>query len=171
MLSNTPYEFDWSKLIVPAGCSGTKPSDAFEDLINEIIHLSFKGLVNYERSGPGVDRGRDGEFEIDMAAWLPKANATTKWILQCKYSVNINTSLRIDEIYSEMIKVLMHKPDYYLLVTNRKITQDFKDWFNSDLMKNTTYFIPYKKILIQREELESLLSQPQYLHLKAKYFG
>ncbi|CAM3803683.1 hypothetical protein ABER99_21335 [Paenibacillus glucanolyticus] len=169
-ISKTTYEFDWSKLNVPPGCSGTKQSDAFEDLINELI-LHSKDIVNYARIGTGVDRARDGQFEINMASWLPKVNASTRWILQCKYSVDKNTSLAIDEIYSEMIKVLMHKPDYYLLVTNRKITSDFLDWFNSDLMLETNYFIPYKKILIQREELEELLVQPEYIHLRKKFFG
>lgn len=144
-ISSMTYEFDWSKLIIPTGCSGTGQADAFEDLINEIILSESNGVVNYGRIGTGVDRARDGQFEIDMASWLPKVNATTRWILQCKYSVDKNTSLKIDEIYSEMIKVLMHKPDYYLLVTNRKITSDFIDWFQSDLMSNTNYYIPYKK--------------------------
>ena len=168
-ISNERYEFNWSELIVPDDCSGKKQSDAFEDLINTLI-LQAR-TENFSRIGVGVDRARDGQFEINMTSWLPKINVPTKWILQCKYSVNKNTSLTIDEIYTEMIKVLMHKPDYYLVVTNRKITSDFLDWFNSDLMQGTNYFIPFKKILIQREEVESMLSTPQNLLLKKKYFG
>ncbi|MDR6717404.1 hypothetical protein [Paenibacillus sp. 2003] len=168
-ISNDRYEFNWSELIVPDDCSGAKQSDAFEDLINTLIlHAQTE---NFSRIGVGVDRARDGQFEINMTSWLPKTNVSTKWILQCKYSVNKNTSLTIEEIYTEMIKVLMHQPDYYLVVTNRKITSDFLDWFNSDLMQGTNYFIPFKKVLIQREEIEAMLSTPGNLPLKKKYFG
>ncbi|BAH44558.1 hypothetical protein BBR47_35810 [Brevibacillus brevis NBRC 100599] len=167
-LSRAVFDFDWSKLIVPAECSGTKQSDAFEDLVSEL--LQTMAIDNFTRIGTGVDRGRDGQFQINMASWIHSVNVSTNWVLQCKYSMN-RSNLSIDEIYSEMIKVLMHKPDYYLLVTNRKLTSDFVDWFQSDLMQDTNYYIPFKKVLIQREELEGMLSLPQYLWLKKKYFG
>ncbi|ALS09933.1 hypothetical protein ABE82_26320 (plasmid) [Paenibacillus peoriae] len=167
-LSNTNYDFDWSRLNIPDGCSGSKQADAFEDMVNDM--LLRMAPENYSRIGIGVDRARDSQFEINMTSWLPKINAPTKWILQCKYSVN-QRNLGINEIYKEMIKVLMHKPDYYLLVTNRKLTNDFHDWIKSDLMSTTNYFIPFKAILIQREELESLLLEPEFLDLKNKYFG
>ncbi len=162
----TVYNFDWSNIIIEPGGGKTK-ADAFEDLCIEMI--SKWQVLNLDRIGKGVDRGRDGTFIVNMDSWIPIVNKPTKWVLQCKYSESY-AKLEIDEIYSEMVKVLMHEPDYYLLMTNRKITSDFLDWFNSKTISDSPYFIPYKKILIQREQLESELSKPEFLEIRMKYF-
>lgn len=69
-----------------------------------------------------------------------------------------------------LVKVIMHKPDHYLLITNRKITSDFSDWIDNQVFSNTDYFIPFKVHLIQKEQLEVILSTPQYRIIMQKYF-
>ncbi|HEE9033890.1 TPA: hypothetical protein R2I11_004201 [Bacillus cereus] len=161
------FNFDWPNIIVqPSGVGQTK-SDSFEDLCIEMI--SKWQVLNLDRIGKGVDRARDGSFIVNMDSWIPIVNKPTKWVLQCKYSEQ-NSKLEIDEIYSEMVKVLMHQPDYYLLMTNRKITSDFIDWFNSETINSSPYFIPFKKILIQKEQIEAELSKPEFLEIRMKYF-
>lgn len=164
-------ELNWSKILIPEGCVGgdkASQADAFESLCQEVVQVW--GAKSFRAIGKGPDRGRDGTFLIDAYSWIPiETNYSNSWILQCKYSIKYK-NLEIDEIYSEMVKVLMHKPDYYLLMTNRKVTNDFEDWFR-ETVNGIKYHIPFKAILIGRTQLEQVLSNPEMIHLRRKYFG
>jgi len=167
VFKNLSFACNWSDIRIPAeGVGKTKP-DAFEDLVQDLLLESFD-IENYSRIGKGADRGRDGQFEKNISGWLPKVTINTKWIVQCKYSENYN-NLDQNEIFNELVKVLIHKIDYYMIVTNRKLTQDFKDWFYSEGVQNHCNF-PFKKILIQKEQLESILSQEKFSNIRNKYF-
>lgn len=164
-------ELNWSEILIPNGCVGgdtATQADAFESLCQELVQLW--GAKSFGAIGKGTDRGRDGTFKIVADSWIPiTTNYSNSWILQCKYSDSYR-NLEITEIYKEMVKVLMHKPDYYLLMTNRKKTNDFSDWLEN-LADNKDYYIPYKIVLIERQQLEHILSLPKTASLKRKYFG
>ncbi|MEK4081552.1 hypothetical protein [Solibacillus sp. FSL K6-1126] len=161
---------NWGKIKLPdefAGKDKVDEAGAFEALCLDII--KEWGGKNLEIIGKGADRARDGCFYVDAHAWIPIiTDYSNRWVLQCKYSKDYN-NLLISEIYDEITKVLMHKPDYFLLMTNRKITNDFLDWFNA--LKDTKYHIPFKCILINKTQIEQVLAEPGMSHLKRKYFG
>ncbi|MEG8975258.1 hypothetical protein U8Y98_00790 [Priestia megaterium] len=169
---NKKQELDWTNILIPDGCTGgdsASKADAFESLCQEIIQRW--GAKVFSGIGKGTDRGRDGTFQVEADSWIPiTTNYSNSWILQCKYSETYK-NLEIRDIYPEMIKVIMHQPDYYLLMTNRKITNDFNDWFDSNLMQDTNYFIPFKKVIIGRQQLEHILVTKEMIDLKRKYFG
>ena len=164
-------KLNWKAIKLPEEFAGKDKVDeagAFEALCLDII--SHWGGKNLEIIGKGQDRGRDGEFKIAAYSWIPiLTNYSNSWILQCKYSKEYD-NIQIGEIYEEVAKVLMHKPDYYLLMTNRKITNDFKDWFEKTLQDNK-YHIPFKCVLINRTQIEQILADPEMSYIKRKYFG
>lgn len=164
-------EIDWKKINIPGNLSGKDnctEADAFEAMCQEIVEKW--GAKDFERIGKGADRGRDGTFKISADSWIPIITGySNTWILQCKYSKDYS-NLQIDEIYKEIVKVIMHKPDYYLLMTNRKVTNDLIDWFKETL-QNNKYYIPFKCILIDRQQIESVLENPEMSRIKKKYFG
>ena len=162
------YVYEWENIIIPQDCSGKDSYDAFEDLCLKLIESwGGKSII---KTGKGPDSGRDGQFLVEMDSWIPIITGySTRWILQCKYSKEAK-NLQKEEIYRDMVKALEFQPDYFLLMTNRNFTDQFETWFNSDLMKEPNYYIPFKKIIIQRELLESELSQPQHESLRKKYF-
>lgn len=164
-------EIDWKRIKIPANLSGKDnftEADAFEAMCQEIVEKW--GAKDFERIGKGADRGRDGTFKISADSWIPIITGySNNWILQCKYSKDYS-NLQIDEIYKEVVKVIMHKPDYYLLMTNRKVTSDLIDWFKETL-QNNKYYIPFKCILIDRQQIESVLENPEMSRIKKKYFG
>ncbi|WP_102694006.1 restriction endonuclease [Rummeliibacillus pycnus] len=164
-------KLNWREIKLPKEYAGKDKVDeagAFEALCLDII--SHWGGQNIEIIGKGQDRGRDGEFKIAAYSWIPiLTNYSNSWILQCKYSKDYD-NLSVREIYEEVVKVLMHKPDYYLLMTNRKITSDFKDWFEKALKENK-YHIPFKCILINKTQIEQILADPEMSYIKRKYFG
>jgi hypothetical protein len=164
--TKTQYKFDWSNIKTTNSTTGTEKEDAFEDLCIELLN-TWK-VKDLNRIGKGVDRGRDATCSFKDCK-IPLIEATSFWVVQCKYSVSYK-ALEIQEIYKEMVKVIMHKPDHYLLITNRKITSDFSDWINNQVFSNTDYFIPFKVHLIQKEQLEAILSTPQYRSIMQKYF-
>ncbi|ODP26693.1 hypothetical protein PTI45_03944 [Paenibacillus nuruki] len=163
---NQSLNFDWENIIVPSTCTGTEKEDAFEDLVQAL--LQRLNVKNYDRIGKGADRGRDASFEMDLAEWLPRSTSPIKWIVQCKYS-KTSANLLKDEIFKEMVTVIMHNPDFYLLVTNRKLTQDFIDWFKT-IQNIRNDYIPYKRLLLQKEDLEAILSLGEYTSIREKYF-
>ncbi len=160
------YDFDWSNIRTDSSTTGNEKEDAFEDLCIEL--LGKWEVKDLKRIGKGADRGRDASYYFNDSK-IPLIGATSSWVVQCKYSVNY-TSLEIEDIYKEMIKVIMHKPDHYLIMTNRKIKNDFLDWITNDIFKTTDYFIPFKVHLIQKEQLEAELSKPENRYLRQKYF-
>lgn len=164
-------QIDWKKIKLPdnlAGKDTVSEADAFEAMCQEIIEKW--GAKDFERIGKGADRGRDGAFKISADSWIPIITGyANTWILQCKYSKEYS-NLQIEEVYKEVVKVIMHKPDYYLLMTNRKVTSDFLDWFKQSL-QNNIYYIPFKCILIDRQQIESILEHPDMSRIKKKYFG
>ncbi|MCM3317321.1 restriction endonuclease [Rummeliibacillus stabekisii] len=164
-------KLNWPEIKLPEEYAGKDRIDeagAFEALCLDII--SHWGGQNIEIIGKGQDRGRDGEFKIAAYSWIPiLTDYSNSWILQCKYSKGYE-NLNISEIYEEVAKVIMHKPDYYLLMTNRKITNDFKDWFEKALQDNK-YHIPFKCILINKTQIEQILAEPEMSYIKHKYFG
>ena len=164
-------QIDWKKIKLAdnlAGKDSVTEADAFEAMCQEIVEKW--GAKDFERIGKGADRGRDGTFKISADSWIPIVTGyANTWILQCKYSKDYS-NLQIDEIYKELVKVIMHKPDYYLLMTNRKVTNDFLDWFKQSL-QNSTYYIPFKCILIDRQQIEYILEHPDMSRIKKKYFG
>ncbi|MFC5591261.1 hypothetical protein ACFPRA_20470 [Sporosarcina soli] len=161
---------NWEEIKLPGEFAGKDKVDeagAFEALCLDIINEW--GGQNLEIIGKGADRARDGCFNIAAYSWIPIiTDYSNKWVLQCKYSKGYE-NLQISEIYDEITKVLMHKPDYFLLMTNRKITSDFLDWFNT--LKDTKYHIPFKCILINKTQIEQVLAEPKMSHIKRKYFG
>lgn len=164
---NQSLNFDWANIIIPPNCSGDSQADAFEDLAQDLLnHLKVQ---NYERISKGRDNGRDGEFEMDLAGWLPRVSAPTKWIVQCKYSKNKN-NLTQSDIHTEMINILKYKPDFYLLITNRNLTEGFKDWFKNINGISNPDHIPIKRVLLQREDIEGILSEGKYQSIRKKYF-
>lgn len=162
---------DWKRIIIPPAYTGKDKlteADAFEMMCQEIV-LEW-GAKNMRQIGKGPDRARDGTFEIEADSWIPIiTNYSNLWVMQCKYSqgyANLNEA----EIYSEIAKVLMHKPDYYLLMTNRKVTSDFNDWFKS-VFEDNKYHIPFKSVLIGQKQLEQILAMPNMRAIRLKYFG
>lgn len=167
--SKQVYVYEWDKILIPKDCAGSGPEDAFEDLCLKLID-SWGGKT-ITKTGKGPDSGRDGQFLIEMDSWIPMITGySTRWVLQCKYSKD-RRNLEKAEIYRDMVKALEFQPDYFLLMTNRNFSDGFEKWFNSDLMKQANYFIPFKKIIIQRELLEIELSKPRHEMLRKKYFG
>lgn len=168
---NEKNQIDWKKIRLSPELSGKDTSseaDAFEAMCQEIVEKW--GAKDFERIGKGADRGRDGTFKISADSWIPIiTDYANTWILQCKYSREYS-NLQIDEVYKEVVKVIMHKPDYYLIMTNRKITSDFLDWFKQSL-QNSNNYIPFKCILIDRQQIEFILEQPDMIRIKKKYFG
>lgn len=160
------YQFDWANIKVINSTTGSEKEDAFEDLCIDLLN-TWK-VKDLKRIGKGVDRGRDATCYFNDCK-IPVLDSTSFWVVQCKYSVSYK-ALEIHEIYKEMVKVMMHKPDHYLLITNRKITSDFLDWINNEVFTNTDYFIPFKVHLIQKEQLEAILSRPEYRSISQKYF-
>lgn len=162
---------DWTRIAIPPSYTGKDKlteADAFELMCQEIV--SDWGAKNFRQIGKGPDRARDGIFEIEADSWIPiTTNYSNLWILQCKYSQNY-ANLTESEIYSEITKVLMHKPDYYLLMTNRKITSDFSDWFDS-VFRGNKYHIPFKSVLIGQKQLEQILAMPAMQTIRQRYFG
>ncbi|OKL36682.1 hypothetical protein [Domibacillus mangrovi] len=161
---------DWPNILIPPGCKGgdkATQADAFESMCQEIV-LKW-GAKNFGAIGKGTDRGRDATFLIEAHSWIPiSTNYSNSWVLQCKYSNNYS-NLSTKDIYEELVKVLMHKPDYFLLMTNRKVTNDFNDWLES--LNGLDYYIPFKVVFIGKEELEEILSMPTMLSIREKYFN
>ena len=168
--SSLNQQLDWKKIRIPIELKGkdkVDEADAFEALCLDII--GEWGAKNIDRIGKGPDRARDGCFKVEAHSWIPIiTDYSNSWILQCKYSKDYD-NLQIDDIYKEAIKVIMHKPDYYLLMTNRKLSSDFYDWFREGIHE-IQYYIPFKCILIDRQQIESVLAMPTMSHIKKKYF-
>lgn len=164
-------KINWKDISLPEGYAGKDKVDeagAFEALCLDIV--KHWGGKNLEIIGKGPDRARDGAFKVTAYSWIPiLTDYSNDWILQCKYSKEYN-NLQISEVYDEVTKVLMHKPDYFLLMTNRKISSDFNDWFEAALKENK-YHIPFKCILINKTQLEQILAEPEMSYIKRKYFG
>lgn len=160
---------DWTRIEIPHGVKGkdtATQADAFESMCQEIVQKL--GAKNLGAIGKGTDRGRDGTFLIDANSWIPiTTNYSNSWILQCKYSKNYS-NLSETDVYKEIVKVLMHKPDYFLIMTNRKVTSDFNDWLKS--INEIEYHIPFKVVIIGREGLEEILSMPTMESIRDKYF-
>ncbi|MGG6447693.1 hypothetical protein [Pseudobacillus badius] len=161
---------DWTNILIPPGCKGkdkATQADSFESMCQEIV-LKW-GAKNFGAIGKGADRGRDGTFLIEAHSWIPiSTNYSNLWILQCKYSKNY-ANLSSTDVYEELVKVLMHRPDYFLIMTNRKVTSDFNDWLKS--LNDLNYHIPFKVVFIGKEELEEILSLPTMLEIREKYFN
>lgn len=167
---NSDFIFDWSNIKIPSNCMGkdrANEADAFESLCRDMI-LKW-GASSFEGIGKGADGGKDGVFDITVASWIPQiTRQPDKWILQCKYSKNYDNMKRT-EVYDEMVKVITYNPDYYLIMTNRKITDQFQQWFNN-ISQGRVVTIPFKSILINREQMESYLRDPSMIEIRNKYF-
>lgn len=139
------------------------------DLINQIRNtkendfhplVGADGGIDYEWDWPSVDTN------IDFLD-LPKV----KWIMQCKYSKDINTEIKIEEIWANIVQVMQYKPDHYIIATNRKRKKSFKDWWDNkeELSGKKISFIPFSLHFFTRENIERLLNM--YTDIKKKYFN
>lgn len=150
---------NWSSIKIPQG--GTTHDYAFEELCREIL-LKNNKYTDFEFISQGPDRGRDGKYELDEEPF-PRGHSKVKCILQCKYSNQITQNMNKREIHEELVKVAQHNPRYYVLATNRNMTQDFPDWLNA---------LPgfqFEKVLVSRQTLEAIVKSHPDLWMK--YFG
>lgn len=133
--------------------SGRSQDYAFELLCRDILLAHNENGVskyhNFDFLPPGPDGGRDGQYELTEEPF-PRNIIASKCLLQCKYSENISRQLTKTEVHDELVKALQFDPDYFILATNRNITQGVLDWYRSDLSNA----FPFKRILVNREEIE-----------------
>ncbi|KUO96187.1 hypothetical protein [Ferroacidibacillus organovorans] len=153
---------DWSKIKMQPGNSSQ--GQAFEELCRDVVLKNLDLFSNHIFLPEGTDGGRDGVYEAKLSIF-PTRSITMKCIMQCKYSVNPETKITRTEIYDEMLKVMVHKPDYYVLVTNRKAISSFVDWFDKVRENKHLPFIP---VLVLRTTLEAFISN--HIDIWHKYF-
>lgn len=166
---NFEYEnptIDWSKINTNyAGGTGKEKEDAFEDLCCALLQ-QWK-VDNLDRTGKGADSGKDAEFTLPEKR-IQGLSFSSRWILQCKYSENY-TNLNKEEIYKEMVKVLEHRPDHLLIMTNRKKSAAFDRWFKSPIFKPPDY-IPFHVHIIGKDILDKELSKQSNKEIRDKFF-
>lgn len=163
---DTVPTIDWSNInTMYPGATGKEKEDAFEDLCCALIQQCE--VENFKRTGKGPDGGKDAEFELRETK-IQGMSFSTKWILQCKYSEHYS-NLNKDEIYKEMVKVLQHRPDHLLIMTNRKQSVSFANWIESSLFE-TPYYIPFHVHIIGKDILDKELFKPQNKAMKDKFF-
>ena len=90
--------------------------------------------------------------------------------MQCKYSENINTNLQNSEIWKEIVTVIQHYPNHYIVFTNRNITPSFKDWWDriACIDGRRNFLIPFSIHMVGREDIEKLLNM--WHDIREKYF-
>lgn len=163
---------DWRNIIIPPDIitkGEPKKYDAFEALCHEIL-VEWK-VKNIQTFAKGTDDGRDGVFLVEADSWIPTVtDCVNKWVLQCKYSDSLEKNIQPSEIYDEIIKVIKHKPDYYLLMTNRNVTGNFQSWFD-DVFNREDSYIPLKGVLIGKKGMEDILNRDEMRRIRKKYFG
>ncbi|MED4695812.1 hypothetical protein [Peribacillus frigoritolerans] len=151
---------DWSNINIPIG--GSTNDYAFEELCRDII-LKDNKYSNFIFLSQGPDRGRDGNYEL-IESPFPKSTTVRKCLLQCKYSNNISSNITQNEIHTELVKVIQHNPDYYILATNRNTTQNFTDWLYAIQSEYR-----FKIVLVHRQTIENLVWNNT--NTWSKYFG
>lgn len=165
---------EWDKIRTSFGSGNMTKDKAFEELCVDIINeIKMTTEGNFHSRG-GTDGGRDYIWEwseientnLDFLD-LPKS----KWIMQCKYSSDIEQKLQKPEVWDEIVKVIPYTPNHYIIFTNRKRTSNFDDWWKEiiELSGRKKYLIPFSLHMVGREDLERLLNL--YPEVKEKYFG
>jgi len=134
---------DWNKL----------SPDRFEQLCSEIIES--EGFYNIRRMGGSGDRGRDIIAQRESQL-LYGAKEIQNWIIQCKRY--INTNLTIDDISSELNKVRMHNPDYYLIMLSNTLKPNVYDW-----LEGVKPQYPFKILVFDVDWLEKQLNRQTIL--------
>lgn len=164
---------EWNKIKTLICDEIVSKDKAFEylcvDLINK-IKVTKEG--NFHPRG-GTDAGRDYIWK-----WSAIENINIDfldlpddiWIMQCKYSQNPKEKLTQTEVWNEIVKVIQHNPNHYIIFTNRNITTAFKDWWDrvSELDSRKSNFIPFSLHMVGREDIEKLLNL--WHDIKEKYF-
>lgn len=124
-------------------------ADRFEQLCTDIIQI--EGFYNIRRLGGSGDRGRDITAQKESQL-LSGKKEVQNWIIQCKRLVK--TNLTIDDLSTELNKVRMHNPDYYLLILSNTLKPNVVDWL--DGIKEQ---FPFKIIINDIDWLESQLKR------------
>ena len=165
---------EWDKIKTLINGDNVSKDKAFEYLCTDLIN-TIKPVKegNFHPRG-GTDAGRDyiwkwSAIDNPNIDFLDLPNET--WIMQCKYSENPKQKLIRTEVWDEIVKVIQHNPNHYIIFTNRNITAQFKDWWDevSRLDSRENKFIPFSLHLVGREDIERLLNL--YHEIKEKYFG
>lgn len=172
ILEKCTIPIEWEKIKENINGQVVSKDKAFEllclDLINKIKNTKESdfhplagadGGIDYEWEWPSVDTN------IDFLD-LPKV----KWIMQCKYSEDINTEIKVEEVWANIVQVMQYKPDHYIIATNRKRKKSFKDWWDKkeEISGKKISFIPFSLHFFTRENIERLLNL--YPDIKKKYF-
>lgn len=144
-----PVVIDWANIKLQPG--NKRNDQAFEDLCRDLITKDTERFKNHTYFPAGTDGGRDGVYYVHEIVF-PSFSADKKCIIQCKYSKDVKTRITQQEIHNEFLKAQIHKPDYYILVTNRKTIPNFITWFEG-------FQNPFKQLLVQRDVLEGLIQK------------
>ena len=104
---------DWNKI----------SPERFEQLCSDIIES--EGFYNIHRMGGSGDRGRDIIAQKESHL-LFGSREIQNWIIQCKRYTT--TNLTIDNISSELNKVRIHNPNYYLVILSNTLNPNVHDW-------------------------------------------
>lgn len=165
---------DWKNINTNINGEEIAKDKAFEILCSELINeIKMTKEGTFHPMGGG-DAGRDYIWKWPM---IDKVNIEfldlpdEVWIMQCKYSENVDKKLKQEEIWNEIIKVIQHNPNHYIIFTNRKITTSFYDWWNGicEFDNRRRKFIPFTLHLVGREDIEKLLNLCP--NVKEKYFN
>lgn len=124
-------------------------AERFEQLCTEIIEI--EGFYNIRRLGGSGDRGRDITAQ-KVSQLLSGTKEVQNWIIQCKRLVK--TNLEIDDLSTELNKVRMHNPDYYLLILSNTLKPSVVDW-----LAGIKEQFPFKIIINDIDWLESQLKR------------
>jgi len=130
---------DWNKI----------SPERFEQLCSDIIES--EGFYNIRRMGGSGDRGRDILAQKESQL-LYGSKETQNWIIQCKRYTN--TNLSIDNISSELNKVRMHNPDYYLIMLSNTLKPNVHDW-----LEGVKSQYPFKILIFDIDWLEKQLNR------------
>lgn len=164
---------DWENINTKLTGEEIAKDKAFENLCSELINEIKMTKEGTFKPRGGGDAGRDFVWRWPA---IDKVNINfldlpdELWVMQCKYSEDINKNLSRVEIWDEIIKVIQHKPSHYIIFTNKNITSAFYDWWNSisEFDNRRSKFIPFTLHFVGREDVEKLLNLCP--SIKERYF-
>lgn len=164
---------NWNNINTNINGNTLTKDKVFENLCVDLINAIKLAKEGAFHPNGGLDAGRDYIWK-----WSAIDNAKIDfldlpdeiWVMQCKYSENPKQVLTRTETWNEIVKVLQHNPNHYIIFTNRKITAGYYDWWNgiANLDERKSKFIPFTLHLVNKDNLEKLLDI--FPTIKEKYF-